>query len=204
MPDRRINDTIMAVGAGVGGNDIASRITFGRFGIERGMLGQGTQVDKYPRHAGEHLAIFDDCIEVACMGKRFGQMMPDLDDAGFGGKRSIPCASVLGIEAHRLARLGVSETGVYEFRMWNAVDKFVLAQAPSSSGFGDQSPARRALYFGKQIAFCCGIGKRLKDSGPKPGAGDKTDGAREGLANQRQRRFRARHAARLHIAGFRA
>ena len=140
----------MAVGAGLGCNDIASGIAGVRFGIERGMLGQGTQVDKHPRHAGEHLAIFDDRVVIACVGKRFGQMMADFEDAGFGGKRSIPCASVLGTEAHRLARLGVSKAGVDKFRMWNAMNKLVFAQTSGSSGFGDQPPACRSLDFGQQ------------------------------------------------------
>lgn len=84
------------------------------------------------------------------------------------------------------------------------MNKLVFAQTSGSSGFGDQPPACRSLDFGQQGAFLVGVGKRLEHGCPETGAGDKTDGAREGLADQRQRRFRARHAARLHIAGFRA
>ena len=63
----------------MGCNDIASGIAGVRFGIERGMLGQGTQVDKHPRHAGEHLAAFDDRVEVVDVGECLREVNADVE-----------------------------------------------------------------------------------------------------------------------------
>jgi hypothetical protein len=41
------------------------------------------QVDEHPCHARQHLAIFDNRVEIACVSKRFGQVMPDFGNAGF-------------------------------------------------------------------------------------------------------------------------
>ena len=60
---------------------------------------EAAQIDEHARHAGNHLAIFNNSVEIARIGERFGQVMADLGDTGFDCQRRIPGAAFSGIEA---------------------------------------------------------------------------------------------------------
>jgi hypothetical protein len=89
-------------GIGNGGNGIAFGISSCRIGIERRMIRQVAQIDEHTRHAGEHLAIFDQGVEIADIGEGQSQMVSDLGDAGLKSKRCIP-RTALRLKCRRAA-----------------------------------------------------------------------------------------------------
>ena len=162
------------------------------------MIRHAAQIDKDPRHAGDHLAIFDNGIEIVGIGERLRQVMTDLGDAGLDIERGIPCAAVRGVEAIGLARLGVCKARIDKSGMRHAVNQFVGCKCAMASFLGNKTRTGRAFDLCEQRKLFIIVGKRSHDRFAQTRAGNEPDRPLERFADLRRLAclLKARHEAR--------
>lgn len=117
--------------------------------MKAGMLWKLPEIHKDTRHAGVHLSIFDDSIEVSRVSKRPGEVVSDFGDARLDPQCRVPSATLGWVEAHRLARFGIGKAGIDEFRMRNAVHQLSGSESAQPPFLRNEPPTGCPLDLGE-------------------------------------------------------
>jgi hypothetical protein len=152
MPDGGIDDSVVAIAAGLLSQGIARGVSDGAIGMQaiRSRINV-SKIDEFAGKTREHFDIFDDGVEVIHALQLSCKVEGNLELASLDIEGRVPRSPAWTIEPIELAWPEIDECGIDEDRVRQASDHFAWLQVLGTLLLSRQAPAGCSLYLGKVI-----------------------------------------------------